>query len=220
MQKGPIAMQAEPTVYIVDDDAPVRSALQLLMKAAGLNAKLYATAQEFLDSISPSARGCLLLDVRMPGMDGLELQKRLAAQNIGLPVILMTGHGDVEMAVRAMKAGAADFIEKPFNNQALLDRVRQCLTYCDEHQNIEEQRAKASERLARLSAREREIMYLLIAGKQNKLIAADLDISVRTVEAHRAKIMEKLHAKTLPEIMRIALLAENTAKQPGYSQID
>ena len=200
-------MPHKQSVYIVDDDEGIRKALGLLMKSAGLLAEQYASADAFLQDFNPSKGGCLVVDVRMPGISGLELQKVLANRQISIPVIIMTGHGDVTMAVKAMKAGAADFIEKPFKNQELLDRIQQCLAQSAELQINQEQRAAAIERVALLTDREREVLNFLVAGKLNKQIAAELDISIRTVEAHRAKIMDKLQAKSLSDVVRIALLA-------------
>lgn len=200
-------MSHEQIIYIVDDDEAVRRALALLMKTMGLTAETYASADAFLDAFDPDRAGCLVVDVRMPGMSGLELQAVLAQRQICVPVIIMTGHGDVSMAVTAMKGGAADFIEKPFKNQELLDRIQQCVATSEQLHLDNQQRQRAAERLALLSDREREIMDLLVAGMLNKQIAAELDISIRTVEAHRARIMEKLQTKSLPDIVRIALLA-------------
>ncbi|MGD8568650.1 MAG: response regulator transcription factor [Gammaproteobacteria bacterium] len=201
-------MPQEHTIYIVDDDEAVRGALALLMKSAGLKAETYESADAFLQYFDPQVGGCLLADVRMPGMTGLELQQELVKRKIDVPVIIMTGHGDVAMAVSAMKAGAVDFIEKPFRNQDLLDKIQQSLIKADELQASHHQRAEALERLALLSNREREVMDLLVKGKLNKQIAAELDISIRTVEAHRAKIMDKLQAKSLPDVVRISLMED------------
>jgi two-component system response regulator FixJ len=200
-------MPPENIIYIVDDDDAVRSALALLMKSEGLNAQTYTSADAFLDAFDPDTPGCLVVDVRMPGMSGLELQTVLNKRHIDIPVIIMTGHGDISMAVTAMKAGAADFIEKPFKNQELLDRIQQCIAKSNQLHKDSQQRKQAAERLALLSNREREIMDLLVAGKLNKQIAAELDISTRTVEAHRARIMEKLEVKSLPDVIRMSLLS-------------
>lgn len=195
-------------IHIVDDDEAVRSALALLMKSVGLTARTYASADELLGGLDADRAGCLLVDVRMPGMSGLELQEELVARGIRLPVIVMTGHGDVSMAVRAMKSGASDFIEKPFKNQELLDRITQCVAKSDQLHKDQQRQTQAATRLALLSEREREVMNLLVAGKLNKQIAAELNISIRTVEAHRAKVMDKLEANSLPDVVRISLLAD------------
>lgn len=202
-------MTPEQTVYVVDDDAAIRDALRLLLKSSGMRVETFASAEEFLGTCRPPLAGCLLVDVRMPGMSGLELQEALAAHGVRLPVIVITGHGDVAMAVRAMKAGALDFIEKPFDNVALLECLRNTLTRAADTRRHEQEMAQTSARLALLTQREREVMQLLIAGKSNKVIAADLGISTRTVEVHRARIMEKLKARSLADVVRIALAAAN-----------
>lgn len=202
-------MTPELTVHVVDDDAAIRDALRLLLKSSGMRVETFASAEEFLGACRPPLSGCLLVDVRMPGMSGLELQERLATHGIRLPVIVITGHGDVAMAVRAMKAGAVDFIEKPFDNAALLECLRNTLARAADAHQHEMKSAEVAARLALLTQREREVMQLLIAGKSNKVIAADLAISARTVEVHRAKIMEKLKARSLADVVRIALAAAN-----------
>ena len=206
-------MQTEGIVHIVDDDEGVRKAVSLLMKSAGYISKLYASAQEFLDNYNASHAGCILLDVRMPGMTGLELQNKLSSYNIHSPVIIMTGHGDVAMAVQAMKNGARDFIEKPFKNQYVLEIIQQCLTEESVRRQNMEQDAYVLNMLAQLTPREREIMQLLVDGNVNKKVASKLDISVRTVETHRASIFKKLQIKTLPELVRMVLL-ENEVNTP------
>jgi len=193
------------TVFIVDDDAAIRDSLKLLLKSADLRVVCYESAERFLDAYGSEMCGCLLLDVRMPGMGGLDLQRELNRRKSVLPVIIMTGHGDVPMAVEAMKAGATDFIEKPFNDEDLLTRIQN---------SIERQQRELAEhaddlemlkRLSLLTPREREVMDLLAQGKLNKVVAADLDISPRTVEVHRARIMEKLQVKSLADIVRLSL---------------
>ena len=198
-------MQSEPTVYVVDDDEPIRDSLRMLLGSAGLPVETFASAQQFLAAYTPPAPGCLLVDVRMPGMSGLELQELLAARKIALPVIVITGHGHVAMAVRAMKAGAADFVEKPFDDELLLECIRRTLARDADTRRRQSRSSESTQRLAALTPREREIMEHLVAGKSNKAIAADLGISARTVEVHRARIMEKLEAKSLADVVRIAL---------------
>lgn len=193
-------------VHIVDDDDAVRDALSLLMKSENIPVCAYASAEEFLDQHAQLKLGCLLLDVRMPGMNGLQLLDLLKEQDVAIPVIFITGHGDIGMAVKAMKAGATDFIEKPFDNDRLLSIVNNCLTECVCINNTIEHRHEMEARLERLTKREHEVMKQLVDGRQNKVIAKDLDISPRTVELHRANIMEKLHAHSLSEIVKIALL--------------
>ena len=202
-------MQRVPTVYIVDDDEAIRDSMQLLMKSAGLHAETYASAQAFLEAYDPARPGCLVVDVRMPGMSGLELQEHLNRRKFSLPVMVITGHGDIAMAVRAMKAGAVDFIEKPFDSTQLLERVKQYLdTHVSERED-EERRAEMVSRLDLLTPREQQVMNGLVAGKINKVIAADLGISCRTVEAHRANLMDKLGVRSLSDVIRIALAAES-----------
>ncbi|KPK38954.1 MAG: hypothetical protein AMJ69_06970 [Gammaproteobacteria bacterium SG8_47] len=194
------------TIFIVDDDAAIRDSLQLLLKSAGLNVVCYESAELFLEAYDTELRGCLVLDVRMPGMSGLELQRALNERNSQLPVIIMTGHGDVPMAVDAMKAGATDFIEKPFSDEDLLTRLQSSIErqqrQLAEHANDIE----LLQRLSLLTPREREVMDLLAEGKLNKVVAAELDISPRTVEVHRARIMEKLRVKSLADIVRVSLM--------------
>ena len=201
-------MPSEPIVHIVDDDSAIRSSLSFLMKSVGFDSRAYASAEAFLDQADLDRLGCLVVDVRMHGMSGLELQQLLNERGSKLPVIIITGHGDVPMAVQAMKAGAVDFLEKPYDNELLIMRIRQCLQEVSIEQNRESKVAKAKSALAQLTPREREVMNLLVAGKHNKAIADDLDISVRTAEAHRAKVMKKLHADSLSHIVRIALLMQ------------
>lgn len=199
-------MQHEPMIHIVDDDDAIRDALSLLMQAENIPYQTYSSAEEFLDQHAQLKLGCLLLDIRMPGMNGLELLDLLNKQDVSIPVIFITGHGDVAMAVNAMKAGATDFIEKPFDNERLLSIVNNCLVECVALNNTSQHRQELESRLARLTKREQEVMELLVDGKQNKVIAQELNISPRTVELHRSRVMEKLHAHSLSEIVRIALL--------------
>ncbi len=199
-------MQFDAIVYVVDDDEAVRDSMRLLMKSADLRTELYDSAQAFLTAYEPSRPGCLVVDVRMPGMNGLELQEALTARGVRLPVIVMTGHGDVAMAVQAMKAGARDFVEKPYDDEILLARIEECLRAEEQAQRQDVESAALSHRVSLLTPRERQVMDLLSAGKPNKLIARELDISTRTVEVHRARIMEKLEAKSLADVVRISLI--------------
>ncbi|MBK5940860.1 response regulator transcription factor [Halochromatium roseum] len=196
-------MTTDPNVFIVDDDDEVRAAIALLMESVGLDVRSYDSAQAFLEDFDPQRPGCLVLDVRMRGMSGLELQSHLAQQPLYPPIVIITGHGDVPMAVRAVQAGAIDFLEKPFNDQALLDAVHQALSVDEHRRGHALQRAEINRRLDRLTPREREILDQIIAGKRNKVIAYDLGISQSTVEAHRAKVMDKLGASSLSELMRL-----------------
>lgn len=198
-------MEAEPTVFVVDDDPGVRKALSLLMKSVGLNVEVFAGGQEFLTAYDRQRPGCLILDVRMPGMNGLELQDALKTRGMTVPVIILTGHGDVSMVVRAMQAGAVDFIEKPFRKQVLLERVRQALQQDVARRRDEAQHADARARLNLLTPRERQVLDLVVAGKHNKAIAAELGVSMKTVEFHRSKIMGKLQADSVAMLVRMVL---------------
>lgn len=200
-------MTSEPTVFIIDDDDEVRDAIALLMRSVGLPVQGFDSARAYLDRFDPARPGCLVLDVRMRGMSGLELQERLAEERLHPPIIMVTGHGDVPMAVRAVKNGAVDFLEKPFNDQVLLDAVHRAFELDAAQRGAASQRADIEERLGRLTRREREVLEQIAAGKRNKVIAAELGISQSTVEAHRAKVMEKLQARSLSELMRLLLLA-------------
>ena len=193
-------------VYIVDDDDGLRDSLNLLMKKSGYTTHICASATEFLEAYEPSNAGCLLLDVRMPGINGLELQQKLATENYDIPIIIMTGHADVSMAVQAMKNGAIDFIEKPFHNQELLTILQQCMAEGREKQRKRHSNLQALKIISQLTPRERQIMDLIADGLPNKKVAKLLAISVRTVEAHRAHIMEKLYIKTLPDLVRLNLI--------------
>ncbi len=191
------------TVYIVDDDQAVRDSLSWLIESININVKVFSSAQEFLDNYNGDDPGCLIADVRMPGMSGLELQKLLNEKRYTIPMILITGHGDVPMAVRALKNGAVDFIEKPFNDQLLLERVNQCLEK-DQHERIEHKDLQSKmSLLATLSPREREVLDQVVIGKQNKVIASDLGISNKTVEAHRANVMEKMDVASLADLVAL-----------------
>jgi two-component system response regulator FixJ len=198
-------MNTELTVFVVDDDEEVRNAMKRLMNSVGLAVETFASAEEYLAQFDPARPGCLLLDVRMKGMSGLEVQERLALEEVQPPIIIITGHGDVPMAVRAVSAGAVNFIEKPFNEQVLLDSVHRAIELDGEHRGRVLQRADISARLEFLTPREREILDLVVAGKRNKVIAGELGISQSTVESHRAKVMEKMQAESLSDLMRMML---------------
>lgn len=196
------------TVFIVDDDADVRDSLCALLEAEGYEAKEFASARLFLDQYQPREASCVVADIRMPDMDGLELQEEILRQGWGLPVIIITGHGDVPLAVRAMKAGAVDFIEKPFDDETLragiergLEQSRRTLGESAFVQEVES-------RLAQLTVREREVLEHLVAGRANKVIAHRMDISPRTVEVHRGRVMEKMEARSLSDLVRMALTAK------------
>ncbi len=200
-------MSSEPTVFVVDDDQAIRSSLKWLIESVDLNVAVYETADEFMRDYYPGRAGCLLLDVRMPGMSGLELQEHLVQRQINIPVIIITGHGDVPMAVRAMKAGAVDFIEKPFNDELLLESIRKALAVDERQRNQQSQRAGLAARLAHLTPREHEVMMMVTEGRANKEIASTLGVSAKTVEAHRARVMEKMEAGSLAELVRMVIAA-------------
>jgi len=201
-------MQSEAVVFVVDDDQEVRDAIQLLMESVGLKVEAFASAQDYLDQFTPERHGCLILDIRMAGMSGLELQARLAAEDSYPPIVIITGHGDVPMAVQAIQAGAIDFLEKPFNDQALLDSVHRAIQQDASQRGEAVKIADIRTRVARLTPREREVLDLVITGQRNKVIAIDMNVSQSTVEAHRAKVMEKMEASTLSDLMRMMLILE------------
>ena len=182
-----------PIVYIVDDDPAMRSSLRWLIESVGLTVRTCASAQEFLRTYQGDP-GCLVLDVRMPGMSGLDLQAELAARRIEIPVLIITGYAEVALAVRAMKGGAFDFIEKPFSDQALLDRIRAAVALDEESRRHRAARQEVAARLRLLTARERDVLTRVVTGKSNKVIAAELQLSTKTVEVHRSHVMEKLKA--------------------------
>jgi FixJ family two-component response regulator len=193
------------TVYVVDDDDAVRDSLRLLLKSASLACQVFGAAQEFLASYDPAHPGCLVLDVRMPGMSGLEMQHELNLRGATLPVIFITGHGDIPMAVEAMQHGAFDFLQKPFRDQELLDRIQRALTRDTENRARLRHTDRIRERLATLSPREREVLDLVTQGKANKMVAGDLGVSQRTVEIHRAHVMQKMEAGSLAELVRMMM---------------
>ena len=195
------------TVHVVDDDAAVRRSLERLLDAAGFHVVSYQSPTAFLNAASGLSAGCVLLDIRMPGVDGLEVQSRLNRLRVNLPVIVMTGHGDVPSAVRAMKAGAVDFLEKPFDDETLLNAIGGAFAKASRLIGGDREAVRAAQRIATLSPREREVLDALLAGRQNKVIAFDLNISVRTVEVHRARMMERLGTKQFADAIRLAVMA-------------
>jgi two-component system, LuxR family, response regulator FixJ len=199
------ATNARPTIFVVDDDMAVRDALKLLLRSVGQAVETYGSAQEFLDAYSEDRPGCLVLDIRMPGMSGLELQQKLNEKHSILPIIFITGHGDVPMAVEAMQAGAVDFIQKPFRDQDLIDRINQALEKDSNNRAALGERNDIRKRLETLTPREREVLDLVVHGKANKVIAGDLKLSQRTVEIHRARVMEKMQASSLAHLVRMVL---------------
>jgi FixJ family two-component response regulator len=197
--------ERSPTVFIVDDDEAVRSSLRLLIKSVGLIPSALGSAREFLEHYDPAQPGCLVLDVRMPEMSGLELQEHLNRQGAIIPVIFITGHGDVPMAVEAMQAGAFDFLPKPFRDQDLINRVQRALEKDRANRAVLNERSLIRERLESLTPREREVLDMVSSGKPNKIMAADLGVSQRTVEIHRARVMEKMGASSLAQLVRMVM---------------
>jgi len=192
---------AAALVYLVDDDDAVRDSLGMLLRSIGLECEPYGSALEFLEHYDSGRHACLVADIRMPGLSGLELQQRLNEQRAGIPVIFITGHGDVPMAVTAMKAGAADFIQKPFRDQDLIDRIHKALEHDRERRVGRAEEETIRERLALLTPREAEVMQRVVRGQANKVIAMDLGVSQRTVELHRARVMRKLKMRSLAELV-------------------
>jgi two-component system, LuxR family, response regulator FixJ len=206
--------QQAPTVFVVDDDEGVRKSLRFLLQSVRLATCALASAREFLDTYKPSQAGCLVLDVRMPGMSGLELQQQLNLRGAVIPVIFMTGHGDIPMAVEAMQQGAFDFLQKPFRDQDLIDRIKRALEHDARNRVSLEQHSKIRERLGSLTPREREVMALMTRGKLNKVMAAELGVSRRTIEIHRERVMEKSGADSLAQLVRMVLDLE--AERAGH----
>ncbi len=202
-------MSKQATVFVVDDDQAMRNSLKWLIESVGLTVRTYASANDFIKDYYPGRAGCLLLDVRMPGMSGLELQEQFLEQQIKIPIIIITGHGDVPMAVRAMKAGAVDFIEKPFNDELLLESIRNALIRDVDQRTAQTARADIATRLAHLTPREHEVMEMVTSGRANKDIAKTLGVSSKTVEAHRARVMEKMQASSLAELVKMAIVANS-----------
>lgn len=197
----------EPSVhvYIVEDDDAVRESLQLVLESLGQPVAAFPSANAFLDAYHPDMAGCLVLDIRMPGMNGMELQRQLNERNSILPIIFVTGHGDIPMAVEAMQQGAVDFVQKPYREQDLLDKINQALALDRENRESLQMRQEIAARIDSLTPREKDVLDLMVAGKANKVIAIDLDISQRTVEIHRARVMEKLKANSLAHLVRMVM---------------
>ena len=200
-------LQNQYTIYIVDDDDAVRDSLRALLEAVGWSVQSYESGKAFLNICDPTMRGCLLLDIRMPGLDGLQVQRILSQRGVTLPFIVISGHGDVSSAVRAMKAGAAEFLEKPFDSEIVLRAIRTALESDAEARGKQAVASAAAARLDALTRRERQVFDCLVEGAQNKMIARQLAISPRTVEVHRSRIMKKLGASSLSEVVHLALEA-------------
>jgi two-component system response regulator FixJ len=208
-------MPTSNTVHVIDDDEAVRESLQFLLRTAKFDVQAYESAVAFLSALPSVGPGCIITDVRMPEMSGIDLLRRLKELGVSVPVIVITGHGDVPLAVEAMKIGAVDFLEKPFDDEVLLMSVRAALGRAEQDQHRDSERAQMHERLASLSAREREVLDGLVAGLPNKTIAYDLGISPRTVEIYRANVMTKMRAGSLSELVRMALIAGMLSETAG-----
>ena len=198
-------MAMDPVVYVVDDDQAMVESLSWVIESVGLKAKTYTRANDFLVDYDPMQPGCMLLDVRMPGMSGPELQAKLNALGATLPIIFISGHGDVPLAVRVMKAGAVDFLTKPFNDQVLLESINKALRLDKLNREKQKENAQAEAKFALLSPREVQVLQGIVAGKQNKVISSELNISLKTVEAHRASVMKKMGVKSVPELVKLVL---------------
>ena len=195
--------QLEPAVFVVDDDASVREAIGNLLRSVGLKVQAFGTAQEFLSSASPGP-GCLVLDVRLPGLSGLDLQRQLVETNRKIPIIFITGHGDIPMSVRAMKAGAIEFLTKPFRDQELIDAIRQAIDRDRQTRSRENEMAELRERYSSLTPREQEVMKYVVRGLVNKQIASEIGITESTVKLHRGRLMHKMNAESLADLIRTA----------------
>jgi two-component system, LuxR family, response regulator FixJ len=202
-------MDGEPIVYVIDDDVAVRKALSFLLISAEFRVRVHASAVDFLDSIAGVEVGCIVTDVRMPGIDGIEFIRRLRQQGFKVPVVVMTGHADVPLAVEAMKAGAVDFLEKPFSDDRFLEVIQSAIRASQDSPAETDEVRAVKARIQSLSERESQVLQGLVDGKANKVIAHDLEISPRTVEIYRANVMSKLKAKSLSEVIRMALLVQN-----------
>lgn len=198
----------EPTVFLVDDDHAVRDALELLLESASFKTASFENARAFLDAYTQDEAGCLVLDIRMPDMSGMELQDALIAKGITLPIIFLTGHGNVSMSAKAFRTGAVDFMEKPFDESALLERIREAMQLDRTNRGKTARREDARARLTTLTQREHQVMLLVVAGKVNKEIAAELNLSHRTVEIHRGRVMEKTGARSLTKLIELAIASE------------
>jgi two-component system response regulator FixJ len=207
--------ETEPTVFVVDDDPALLRLIRKLLETAGRKVETFASAGDFLQSWSSERAGCLVLDVRMPGMSGLALQERLAAEEISIPVLIITGYGDVPVAVQAMRQGAFDFIEKPFSGQILVDRIAAALEEDSRRRRTRGEKAEIQRRVESLTPRERQVMDLVVQGKPNKSVGTALGLSPKTVEVHRANVMKKMAAGSLAELVRMVLAIEAKERVAG-----
>ena len=198
-------METKPTVFLVDDDQAVRNALELLLETTQHRTESFASAEDFLEACNPDQPGCLVLDIRMPSMSGMELQAALVAKSVTIPIIFLTGHGNVSMSAKAFRSGAVDFLEKPFNEQVLLRRIEEAIQLDQKNREAAAHRHTVNARMAALTPREREVMLLIVAGHSNKEIARQLELSTRTIETHRGHIMEKTGAHSLADLIALAL---------------
>lgn len=205
-------MNTTPRVHLVEDDDAVRESLQMMLDSIGFETLAFANGNDFLAAYNQEMAGCIVLDIRMPGMDGMALQRELNQLNSILPIIFVTGHGDVPMAVEAMQQGAVDFVQKPYREQELLEKIRQAMALDEDNRNSLQQQQDILARIEDLTPREHDVMRLMVKGSTNKIIADELNISQRTVEIHRARVMEKLHAKSLAHLVRMTLSLESGAK--------
>ena len=199
--------EPKPTVFIVDDDQGVRDSVKILMHSISIESEVFSSADDFLRQYDPKRAGCLVLDVRMPGMSGIELQKRLTELGSTLPIIFLTAHGDVPMAVEAVKAGAMDFVQKPFRDQELIDKIQEAFGEDARVRKELEERNRIVERLTSLTPREREVLEMVVLGHANKVIAIDLGLSQRTVEIHRARVMSKMNARSVSQLVQMVMRA-------------
>jgi two-component system response regulator FixJ len=204
-------MTIEATVYLVEDDEAVRDSLQMVLESVGHKVASYSRADAFLEDYTTEMAGCMVLDIRMPGMNGMELQRQLNTRHSILPIIFVTGHGDVPMAVDAMQRGAVDFVQKPYREEELLGKIQQSIAADTENRADLEEKHKIRAKLSDLTPRETQVMELMIEGKANKVIAYDLDISQRTVEIHRARVMEKMGVRSLAHLVRMVMATEDTS---------
>lgn len=199
-------------VYVVDDDQAVRDSLRWLIESVGLNVRTFSNGQELLDNFNEAEISCLVLDVRMPGISGLDLQQRLKNMNANIPVIIVTGHADVPMAIQAMKAGAFDFIEKPYSDQLLLERIQSAIEQDNSFKQQQAVNDEINQRIDSLTPREKEVMCLVVGGHSNKSIAQELGVSIKTVEVHRGNLMSKMKAQSLSELVRLVMASDHSDK--------